>query len=206
MKNFQDNRPMSGQSFGAAMFALTAVSMAAFALTVPATFGPRQMATQQTAYFRINVVATTTGISANGITCVAAVTGGANCSVKVGALPYNAYVVRAYQQIITSFNSTTTDTLGLGTTTAGVNLVAAQSVHGAAGGSTVLTVVAANAGITVTGNGIASTGANGGFDLYVNFTYTGGNIATAGQAILVLEYFAPNDGTCVDVPLGSTAV
>src|SRR5271154_718737 len=187
----------------ATMFTLSVVSMAAFALTVPPTFSPRQFVTQQTGYIRVNVTITGAGgISANGVSCTLVSNA---CSVKVGAVPYNSFIVRGYQQILTSFNSASTDLLGIGTTTAGVNLVAAQSVHGAAGGSTALTIVAANAGLAVTGNGIASTGTDGGFDIYVNYSQTG-TAASAGQAILVLEYFAPNDGTCVDVPLGSTGV
>jgi hypothetical protein len=194
-----------------ALSALTLVGLliapiAAIALTNPATIAPRNFQTQQVGYLRIAITATGTGINANGLTCVAAVTGGGNCSVKVGALPYNAYVIRASQQVVTAFNSTTTDTIGLGTAagTGNQNLVAAQSVH-AAGGGTALTVVAANAGLAVTGNNIAQTGANGGFDIWVTFVYTTTNIATVGTDIIVLEFIAPNDGTCIDVPLGATA-
>lgn len=190
-----------------AILGLSVISMAAFALTVPGQFAPRQFVTQQTGYIRLNVQASGQGLNVNGVFCQAAATGGGNCSVRVGAVPYNSFIVRAYQQILTSFNSTTTDTIGIGTASgsANQNLVAAQSVHGATGGATALTIVAANAGITVTGNNITATGANGGFDLWVTFVYTGASIATAGQAIIVLEYFAPNDGTCTDVALGQTA-
>lgn len=192
--------------FSQALSALTLVGLlvapiAAIALTNPATIAPRNFQTQQVGYWRFNITATGSGINVNGIACVAAPTGGSNCSVKIAALPYNAYVVRASQQVVTAFNSTTTDTIGIGTAagTGNQNIVAAQTVHAATGG-TALTIVAANAGIAATGNGIAQTGANGGFDLYATFVYTGGNIATAGQAIIVLEYFSPNDGTCIDVP------
>ena len=106
---------ISRNAFMGSVFALTATSMAAFALTVPATYAPRQFQTQQTAYMRFVVQATGQGIIVNGVACAAAATGGGNCSVKVGALPYNAFVARAYQQVTTAFNSTTTDTLGLGT-------------------------------------------------------------------------------------------
>jgi hypothetical protein len=196
-----------GQTIIAAMFGLAVVSLTAFALTIPATYAPRQFQTQQTGYLRFVVQASGSGISVNGVACAAAVTAGGNCSVKIGALPYNAFVVRAYQQVTTAFNSTTTDTLGIGTATGtgNQNIVAAQTVHAGTAGLP-LTVVAANLGIAATGNGIASTGANGGFDLYATFVYTGTNIATLGTAVVVIEYFSPNDGTCVDVPIGSTSV
>lgn len=196
-----------GRAGVAAMFALLVTSMAVFALTVPPTYSPRQFQTQQTAYLRFVVQATGTGVSVNGVSCAAAVTGGGNCSVKIGALPYNAFVVRAFQQVTTAFNSTTTDTLGIGTATGtgNQNIVAAQTVHAGTAGLA-LTVVAANLGIAATGNGIAQTGANGGFDLYATFVYTGANIATAGTAVVVIEYFSPNDGLCIDVPQGATGV
>ena len=124
--------------------------------------------------------------------------------MKVGAVPYNAWITRGYQQIITSFNSATTDTMAIGTASGGAQLVAAQSVHGAAGGATSLTIVAANAGTVATGAGIAPTGANGGFDIWAVYAKTGA-APTAGQATYVIEYFAPNDGTCGPVPLGATA-
>ena len=118
-----------------------------------------------------------------------ALTGGANCSVKVGAVPANAFLVRMTQQIVTNFNATTTDTIGLGTTTAGVNIMAAASVHSGAGAISSPTFAAGASGTLLT-TGIAQTGANGGYDLYVNYAYTTTNVATAGEVVLVLEYFA----------------
>jgi hypothetical protein len=170
----------------------------AYGLAVPVVFGPRQVYTPQVAYFRINA----TFNSINGQPCV--LVSGA-CAVKIGALPYNSYVIRATQQIITNYNSGTTDTLSLGTTSAGANeLVAAQSVHTGAGNQSSLTVASSGSGIQVTGNGVTPTGANGGFDLWVKYAQTGA-APTAGQAIIILEYIAPNDGTCTDVALGATA-
>jgi hypothetical protein len=119
-------------------------------------------------------------------------------------VPYNAAILRAWQQITVSFNSATTDTLALATSSGGVNLVAAQSVHGATGAMTALTVVAANVGIAATGNGITPTGANGGFDIWSVYTQTGA-APTAGTAVIVIEWIAPNDGQCIYVPLGATS-
>lgn len=163
-----------------------------YALVVPQAFPPRQFPTQQVHYDRFVV---------NFNDCVLVSN---TCSVRRGALPYNAYLLRATQSIITSFNSGTTDTLALATTSGGGQIVAAQSVHGAAGGGTALTVVAASVGTAATGGGIAQTGALGGFDIWSVYAQTGA-APTAGQAVIVLEWVAPNDGSCVYVPNGSTS-
>jgi hypothetical protein len=179
---------------GFAIASLIAALIApSLALTAPATFPPRVFQSQQTHYLRFTV-------SFNS--CV--LTTGA-CSYKVGALPYNAFVVRGYQQIVANFNSGTTDTVSVGVTPANANeLVAAQSVHAGAGGVTALTLSATGSGTQVTGAGAAQTGSNGGFDVFVKYAQTG-SAPTAGQAVIVLEYFAPNDGACTAVPNGATA-
>jgi hypothetical protein len=153
---------------------------------------PRSFASQQTHYLRFNVNFNSCALVSN------------TCSVKVGAVPYNAWIARAYQQINTSFNSGATDTMALATASGGGQLVAAQSVHGAAGGATSLTIVSTNAGTVATGAGIAPTGAEGGFDIWAVYAQTGA-APTAGTASYVIEYFAPNDGACTTVPLGGTA-
>jgi hypothetical protein len=165
---------------------------AALALVIPPNFAPRQFPSQQVHYLRFVV---------NFNDCVLVSN---TCSVKRGAVPYNAFIIRATQQIITSFNSGTTDTLAIATASGGGQLVAAQSVHGAAGGATSLTVVSANAGIAATGNGIAQTGADGGFDIWSVYAQTGA-APSAGQAVIVIEYIAPNDGSCVYVPMNATS-
>lgn len=175
-----------------AVVGLALSAIAAYALVIPPQFAPQQYNSAQTHYVRFSV---------NFNSCVLVA---GTCSFKVGALPYNSFVVRAYQQVYTAFNSGTTDTVAVGTSSgAGGQLVAAQSVHAATAGLP-LTVVAANLGTAATGNGIAQTGANGGFDIWVNYTQTGA-APTAGSAAIILEYFAPNDGACVTVPLGGTA-
>ena len=163
-----------------------------YALTSPATFAPRNFQTQQTHYVRFTVNFNSCVLVANA------------CTLKIGALPYNAFIVRGYQQIVTSFNSATTDTLAVGISQTSANeLVAAQSVHGAAGVST-LTIASTGSGTQVTGNGATQTGADGGFDVWVKYAQTGA-APTTGQAVIVLEYFAPNDGACAPVPTGATA-
>jgi len=171
---------------------LLGLSLVAYA-AVP-NFAPRQFQTQQTHYLRFT-------FNFNSCTPVAG-----TCSIKVGAVPYNAWILRAYQQIATSFNSLTSDTLSIGTTaTPTTELVAAQSIAAAAGGATALTVVSTNAGTVVTGDGATQTGGNGGFDIWARWTQVG-TLATAGAASYVIEYAGPNDGSCKTVPLGSTAI
>src|SRR5215470_16041517 len=99
--------------------ALLAIAGVAYALTNPPTFAPRYFQTQQTHYLRFTVNFNSCALVSN------------TCSFKVGSVPYNTLILRAAQQIITSFNSGTTDTVALGTASGGAQLVAAQSVHGA---------------------------------------------------------------------------
>lgn len=189
---------------GLALATLACAHLSAFALTSPPTQAPRNMQTQQVAYYRINVfVSSTQGLTINGLPCVLVSNA---CAVKVGALPYNAYVIRGDQQIITNFNSASgTDNLSIGTTSANHNeLVAAESVHSGAGNRASLTIASSGSGIQVTGNGTAQSGTDGGFDLYVGFANSSGAAPTAGQAIIILEYISPNDGTCVDPGMGVT--
>jgi hypothetical protein len=175
--------------------ALFVTSGVALALTTPPSFSPRMFPSQQTHYLRFTI---------NYNSCVLA---SGSCTVKVGAVPYNAWILRAYQQIVTSFNSLSTDTIAIGVTSANGNeLVAAQSVHGAAGGATTLTVISTAAGTVVTGDGATSTSTSAsGFDIWVKYAQTG-TAPTAGTASYIMEYAAPNDGACSAVPIGSTAV
>lgn len=176
-----------------AVAALLGLASAAFGLTTP-NFAPRQFTTQQTHYLRFT-------FNFNSCTPVSG-----TCAVKVGAVPYNAWILRAYQQIATSFNSLTSDTLSLGvTSTSGNELVAAQSIAAAAGGATALTVISTAAGTVITGDGATQTGGNGGFDIWAKWTQVG-TLATAGAASYLMEYAAPNDGSCKTTPLGGTNI
>jgi hypothetical protein len=206
---------LSGLTIGITIF-----SMAAFALTVPSTFAPRNFQSQQVGYFRVLLGAQAgagapAGVAtANGFTCAMA-GGSTGCSIKVGALPYNSFMLRASLQVLTAFNSTTTDTVALCTTTTcatGSIISPATSTHTAANGAAIVLTVGYGLGNNgsqaspgATGWNAVQTGSDGGFDLYVNFQSTGTNGPTAGQAVLLLEYAAPNDGACFDVPMGSTA-
>jgi hypothetical protein len=170
------------------------MASAAFALVLPPSFAPRSFQTQQTHYLRFTV---------NWNSCVPV----GNCSVKVGALPYNAYLLRINYEGTVAFGSTT-NLISLGTTSGGTNIMAALTGFQAAIAATTATIVAANAGVgqstTGVGNNSVQTGTNGGFDVWANMTLTGAS-PTAGQAIFVIEYANSNDGTCAPVPLGAIA-
>lgn len=181
---------------------LALVGPAAYALTNPATFAPRSFPSQQTHYERHVLNVTSSGCSADAGQGQTGVFTAGSCSVKLGTLPYNAFLARAYQQIITTCNAATTCTLALGTASGGAGVVAAQSIQGAAGAATSLTL--ANAGLLPTNAGGAQTGSNGGFDLWATIAQTG-TAATTGTVIVVVEFFNANDGGCSYVPVGGTA-
>lgn len=157
------------------------------------SFPSRMFQTEQTHYLRFAI---------NFNSCVPA---SLTCTFKVGSVPYNSFMVRAFTQTYTTFTGATTATVSFGTTsTAAVNLMAATTIL-TAGNAIAQTVAAGGLGTTVTGNGIAQTGTLGGFDIYATIVYTVAN-ATAGSAVGILEYIAPNDGSCAPVPLAATAV
>jgi hypothetical protein len=178
------------------------IGPASLALVFPGQFAPRAFQTQQVHYSRhvINITATNFQADLAQNTCVFVAS---TCSIRVGALPYNAFVVRAYWQVFTACNAATTCTLAIGTASGGGQLVAANTIA-AITGSVAQTVVAANAGIAATGGGIAQTGLDGGFDIFLTVLFTGA-APTTGTVIVVLEYFGANDGGCILVPMGSTA-
>jgi hypothetical protein len=171
------------------------------ALAAPAqaqrSFAPRSFSDQQTHYWRFTF---------NFNSCVIPPTG-TTCSVKVASVPYNAFLTVIHKQIITPFNPTTSATISLNTTGAGANVMAAFNVFTGAALTAVTDTAFAGAGELVTGAGATPTATLGsGFDIYALYT-TGaaGSQGTQGQAIFVLEYIAPNDGTCAPVPIGATA-
>jgi hypothetical protein len=189
------------RAFAAAGLLLVAGIVAADAQPFVSTTNPRQpeprlLQWQQTAYIRFVFNITTNaaqGCSTN------------NCVVKVGSasLPYNAVPLRATVQVVTAVNGTTTDVLSIGTTSANANEIASScNVH--ALGTVACTMAANSSGSTPTGATTAQSGSNGGFDLYVKYTNTGG-VGTLGQVIVILEFAMPNDGTCTLVPAGATA-
>ena len=176
----------------------------ALALVFPGQYAPRFFPTQQTAYERHVISMTATNCTADTAQNTAVFAAG-SCSIRIGALPYNAFVVRAALQITTFCNAVTTCTIALGTASGGAQLLAAQSILAAAGSGVLTPAVAATAGIVSTGNNIASSGADGGFDLYATIAQTGGGVTT-GTVVVVIEYYNPNDGGCpTNVPIPTLA-
>jgi hypothetical protein len=190
--------------------AVAAVLMgpAAMALVFPGQYAPRYFPTQQTHYERHLITITSTGFTGDTAqnTCAFAAATNSNCSLRIGAVPYNSFLVRAYLQVITPCNSSATCTLALGTSSGNAGIVAATTIF--TGTSTTVTspsLVGAGSGTLVTGNNIASTGADGGFDLYATVAFTA-TAPTTGVAVIVLEYFGPNDGGCnINVPIPTLA-
>lgn len=129
------------------------------------------------------------------------------CSIRVGSLPYNAFLVAISKQIITTFNPTLSATVALGTAAQGTGVMAAFNVFTGQATTAVFDTSFAGAGEAVTGNGTTSTGANGGFDLWATYTVgAAGSQGTQGQVVFIVQYIAPNDGGCqVTVPFGGTA-
>lgn len=129
------------------------------------------------------------------------------CSVRVANVPYNAFMVAISKQIITTFNPTTSATIALGTSGQATNLMAAFNVFTAQPTTAVYDTAFAGAGVLVTGANAAATGLNGGFDIYATYTVgAAGSQGTQGQAVFVLQYIAPNDGSCLpQPPLGGAA-
>ena len=152
---------------------------------------PRYYQTQQVSYIRNT-------FAFNSCTQAANV-----CTVKLtnASLPYNSVVLRVTAVVMTAFNSTTTDVITLGTTAANANeLVTTCSIHVLGQIACTLVTTHANA----TGNTVAQSGFNGGFDLFMKWTGGGGTPST-GLMSLIIEYVPGNDGLCAPVPLGATA-
>jgi hypothetical protein len=127
------------------------------------------------------------------------------CSKRVTSLPYNAFLVAISQQTLTLFNPTTSATIALGTAAQSANIMTGVNVF--AGTTATYNTSFAGAGELVTGNGITATGANGGFDVWSTYTVgAAGSQGTQGQAVFIIQYIAPNDGSCVQaVPLGGSS-
>lgn len=124
-------------------------------------------------------------------------TGETQCAVKVGALPYNSFLVAISKQIITTFNPTTSATIALGTSGVTANIMVGFNVFTGQATTAAYDTAFAGAGELVTGAAATATGVGGGFDLYAVYT-TGAasSQGTQGQAIFILQYIAPNDGQC----------
>lgn len=165
-------------------------------ITPQQSIAPRLLPDQQTHYVRF-------AIDFNDCPLRAADTA---CSLRVASLPYNAFLVAISKQIITVFNPTTSATIALGTTAQATNVMAAFNVFTGQATTAVYDTAFAGAGELTTGSGAAATGMNGGFDIWATYTVgAAGSQGTTGRVIFIIQYIAPNDGDCVNVPIGGTA-
>jgi len=156
---------------------------------------PRYFPTQQTAYVRTTLTFNMCRQTANV------------CTVQLAnaSLPYNAVVLRVSMVTYVAFNSTTSDTLSVGTTAANANEIVTTAMNLQSAANTIVTGTVVLTSPGSLGNTVAQSGSNGGLDLWAKWTAGTGNTATAGLATLIIEYIEPNDGNCLPVPLGSTA-
>lgn len=189
---------------------LGVLSTLAYALTIPPTFAPRlfpwQMVHFERHVLQVNPAVTNFvgGFTADNLTSCVWVS--STCSVKVGALPYNAFILRGnwFQGAVCNPGAGTC-TMSLGTASGGAQIVSAQDIKTVAAGAPALTIVTAGAGAQVTGNGTAQSGADLGFDLYATITWTTA-APTTGTIVFDLEYLSPDGGCTPLVPaLGQTA-
>lgn len=165
-------------------------------ITPQRAIGSRVLQTQQTHYLRFTY-------NFNQCPLRAADTA---CSMRVTNLPYNAFVVAISKQIITTFNPTTSATIAFGVSGQDTSLMAAFNVFTGQATTAVYDTAFAGAGELVVGSGATATGLDGGFDIYATYTVgAAGSQGTQGQVVFVIQYIAPNDGSCTPVPLGATA-
>ena len=178
----------------------------AIALTIPPTFAPRLFPWQLVHFERhvLQVNPSQSGFAVdNAFGCVFAA---GSCSIKVGALPYNAFMLRGNWFQGVACNAVTSCSMSLGTSSGGTQLVSGQDIKTVVAGAPALTLVAASGqGAQSTGNGIAQTGTDLGFDLWVTVSFTGA-APTTGTIVFDLEYLAPDSGCSPLVPaLGQTS-
>ena len=185
-----------------AALGIVAVATVAYGQRTPS---PRVFPSQQVHYERHIINITSTGFSVDqGQLGQACAWVAATCSVKFAAVPYNAFILRGNWFQSAVCNAVTTCTMSIGTASGGAQLVSGQDIKTVPPTSApAMTIVTTGQGAQATGNGIAQTGANGGFDLWVSVASTGG-LPSAGSIVFTLEYLAPNDGNCVPaVPIGN---
>lgn len=114
--------------------------------------------------------------------------------VKFGALPQGAYIISVRCFVTTAFNAATTNSLTIGTTATGSDVLAAGTTAGTncVAGTAGEQAITAAAGLGVTPFVGTPTGSNGGFDLYARYTQTG-TAATAGKVTFIINYVPDND-------------
>lgn len=127
----------------------------------------RDNGSQNVQYLRARVKVTTTGLASG---------------IKIGRLPSRAFITQVSLHEETAFDSVTSDTLQLGTTATGVDILAATSVHGAAG--YIAAASAAGLGLKVTGSGEV--------DVYTQWVAVGGG-ATHGDVTIIIGFITDHD-------------
>lgn len=109
--------------------------------------------------------------------------------------PANAYVLSIDADVTTAFNAATTNTLAVGTTAGGVDLVATSGANASVTmGTTGIyhLTSAAGLGVAVTGNTSKQTAINGGVPVYFKYAQTG-TAASAGSVTVVITFARNND-------------
>lgn len=136
---------------------------------VPQQVAARQLPNQQTHYIRKTINFNDPLISAP--------------TNPFGRLPKGAFITNVGIEIVTPFNAVTTNVVTVGTTTASANeIVAAADADE--------TVAAFTNVPRARGRSLCATAEQ---NLYAKYTQTG-TAATAGQAVVTIEYIPDNDG------------
>jgi len=152
---------------GAAVAAPAAGLGLLLALTIPPSIAARNSGEQQLHYFRYRfTVANVSALSAG---------------LKIARLPSRAFINSISTYTSTAFNSVTTDTIQLGSTASGVDILVATTLRTAGYAAA---TAAAGLGIVV-----ATAGEQ---DIYAKYVSTGG-AASAGDVTIVITYFPDND-------------
>ncbi len=150
--------------------------------TIPASYPPRQATSLQTNYVR-KVVNFSDGNVAGGY--------------QFGTVPLNAFITRVHVDIVTAFNAGTTNVLTFGVTQQNANeLVASGDVTAGTPGYSAVTRGLGRAQTQNPSNASSTSGVTsgeGGVALFAKYAQTG-TAATAGQAVVVIEYVPNNDG------------
>lgn len=177
MKDFLNSAGMRALKGAVAALALaSAFATPSLAITNPPSFAPRQFTTQQLHFFRKTFNYNDANIGSG---------------VQFGSIPVNSYIDAVQCQITTAFNAGTTNTVQVGVTQTGGELLSTTTVTAGFYNGT-----AADMGLVETGaasgnvNGI--TTALGGVSLWVRYAQTG-TAATAGSATCIVKYIPPMD-------------
>jgi hypothetical protein len=163
-------RKINLRAFALAAIALVAVSGVALALngSVNTNFSARQNTTQQTNYFRFTLNYNDPSISSGQ---------------KFGRLPANAFVSSIKCYVGTAFNGGANNTVTIGTTPLGTELIGASDLNELSNTYQALT--------SAQGLGLYST-SSGEVNLYARYWYTS-TAPTAGAVTCAIEYIPNND-------------